>query len=172
MVRKGDVLPAKTCRACAALLVQRATERIYDFAKRITCGHACATTMLHARWNRPLTAAPYRRVGVGGGKSRQVSRVLVEQLVGRTLCRDEHVHHINGNKTDDRLENLRVMSAGEHAALHSRKHPTEKTCVMCGATFTPAPSKRLRAKTCGPACARALASVNQTKVWASRRSDQ
>lgn len=45
-------------------------------------------------------------------------RLLMEKHLGCQLRSDEHVHHINGDRTDDRLENLKVLSASEHARLH------------------------------------------------------
>ena len=52
-------------------------------------------------------------------------RLVVEGLIGRFLESDESVHHINGNKTDNRPENLELMKFGEHTSLHnkSRKYP-------------------------------------------------
>lgn len=47
------------------------------------------------------------------------ARVVMEKSLGRPLRTDEHVHHINRDKTDDRLENLRLLSASEHAKLHA-----------------------------------------------------
>lgn len=44
-------------------------------------------------------------------------RLVLEQQLGRILSFREHVHHINGVKTDNRLENLRLMSINEHAKL-------------------------------------------------------
>ena len=44
-----------------------------------------------------------------GGRERAVHILLVEQLLGRPLEENEVVHHINGDKKDNRLENLRVM---------------------------------------------------------------
>jgi phosphate starvation-inducible PhoH-like protein len=38
------------------------------------------------------------------------------------LAGDLEVHHINGDCSDDRLENLKVMTKAEHAALHSSEN--------------------------------------------------
>lgn len=50
-----------------------------------------------------------------------VHRILMEIHLNRRLYRDEVVHHINGDKLDNRIENLRVMKNSEHAALHNSK---------------------------------------------------
>jgi HNH endonuclease len=48
-------------------------------------------------------------------------RYVMECYLGRPLGKDEHVHHVNGNPTDNRLENLRVMPAREHRLLTRRE---------------------------------------------------
>ena len=44
-------------------------------------------------------------------------RHIVEKALGRYLEADEHVHHINHVRTDNRLENLVLMSQSEHARI-------------------------------------------------------
>ena len=96
---------------------------------------------------------PYRHRQVNG-RLIDEHRLVMEQHLGRRLGRFELVHHINGNKKDNRLTNLQVVTPKEHAQEHGQqKHPLTWVCAECGTEFTPPPTKRGGLKqTCSKAC--------------------
>lgn len=47
-------------------------------------------------------------------------RLFAEKLIGRLLDHSEVVHHKNGNRADNRLDNLSIMSQKEHMILHMK----------------------------------------------------
>ena len=82
-------------------------------------------------------------------------RAVMERAIGRKLLTHEHVHHINGDKLDNRVENLEIIDARLHGLSHHPPvHPIEKDCVVCGASFVPHKTKRKRQQTCSWQCSR------------------
>lgn len=63
----------------------------------------------------------YKAIRVNGVKCDE-HRVIMEKHIGRKLNRFEVVHHINGDKSDNRIENLEVMLLSEHTTHHMKNH--------------------------------------------------
>jgi hypothetical protein len=66
------------------------------------------------------------------GRDIKEQRYVMEQYLGRKLETDEVVHHIDGDRTNNLLDNLRLMPLGEHSKLHNtdKVRPNKNATVI------------------------------------------
>lgn len=81
----------------------------------------------NARWNngRMRTSQGYIAIAVADDHHLRQAHgyayehdLVAEEMLGRQLKPDEVVHHRNGKRDDNRLENLEVMTRSDHAREH------------------------------------------------------
>lgn len=111
----------RTCERCGAALTKRTQKRF--------CSRGCAL----AYFKPPLEGKTNPRFNGGlcfakdlgrwliccrDGSSVYYARALMEAHLRRPLTSAELVHHLNGDPTDDRIENLQVVSRAEHIQIH------------------------------------------------------
>ncbi len=75
------------------------------------------------KWTRDtigIDSCGYQRMTVDSFKRMRVHRKVVEDFIGRKLIPEEVVHHKNGIKTDNRIENLQIMTKSSHTKLHAK----------------------------------------------------
>lgn len=114
----------KRCLNCGTIFVKK----YQSLGKRIKyCSLTCAGKHMHQVGSRPKKrnmgerktwSDGYVYIKVAEGKWDYEHRYVMEKVLGRKLTRKEVVHHVNGVRTDNRPENLKVMSTSEHRKIH------------------------------------------------------
>ena len=77
----------------------------------------------HPNWagGRRIDRNGYVRIWTGDGPYHGYAyehRVIMEGHLGRKLNCSEHVHHVNDDRTDNRIANLELVSPGQHNSIH------------------------------------------------------
>jgi len=115
--------------------------------RKIVCKQRCSPLFstedsdLHdLRWR--MTSDGYARVTSTAHKHGQVTahRMVMARVSGRDLRADEFCDHINGDKLDNRRENLRVTDRFGNAQ-NRLPHRNNKSCGLRGATLHRASGK-------------------------------
>jgi len=134
----------KECEGCGRIFTKPPSDSKTYWQKRRFCSLPCSGTLIKKgqvlsprtlirkgqvgeaspayKGGRGLTAQGYVRVLVPGVGYKLEHRLVMEKALGRKLERWEHVHHKDDDKTNNRPENLQVLSIWEH----NRKHTTER----------------------------------------------
>lgn len=90
--------------------------------EQITCGRICADKYIVIHGIRKGKGYwyenGYKVLYLEGDRSIKEHIKIMEEFIGRKLNSDEVVHHKNEDKLDNRIENLQLMTRGEHSRLH------------------------------------------------------
>jgi len=82
-------------------------------------------------WISPTNG--YKYVTYHGSPIEEHRLVMMKHL-GRELEFNEQVHHKNGNRLDNRIENLMLLTNSEHQKIHGMERSKQciRACARCG----------------------------------------
>ena len=93
------------CSKCGKKFYRRYGEQ--GKSKKQYCSKECYFS------DRPLKMTTYKKIS-----SKHEHRTIVEKHIGRQLKRYEIIHHIDGNRHNNKIENLALLTSKQHGLIH------------------------------------------------------
>lgn len=116
--------PCKVCGVVHDVIISSLNKAIRD--KGYYRCRSCSNTERNVALSKPVGStrvhkqSGYIEEKSTSGEWRRQHILVMERHIGRRITKEENVHHKNGVKTDNRIENLELMTYAEHTAEHNR----------------------------------------------------
>ena len=118
----------KKCLMCGKIFSVKGNHKYQKF-----CSYKCSGDFKHytkERWGKLskcwkggeiINVNGYKKILlVGEGKYKLEQQIVMENKLGRKLKPPEIIHHINGDKLDNDISNLKIMTRKEHTGFHRK----------------------------------------------------
>lgn len=114
-MRHPSKLILSDCRKCGRSYMARAD------SKRMFCSRGCSQRFRTSNWKGGLSRMADGRWAINcrDGSRFYFYRAVMSAHLGRLLAPEELVHHIDGDRTNDVLDNLEITTRQEHPRLHA-----------------------------------------------------
>lgn len=160
-VHRSRLIPLKPCKRCGVLspkpLKADGVTRVKNWPPP-SHGFVCDACFAehfrggmraerHPRWRggrSTIHKNGYVRVWTGIGKERDLEHRVVWRQAHGPIPPGHHIHHLDGDKQNNRLENLALVENHAHQEIHraerslnGRWSVAHERCVQCGTTDRP-----------------------------------
>lgn len=109
-------------------------EGLKEYRNRRYCSHKCYSIYVKGRNHHNYKDGLRRGHDCGYLRytnGEYVHRVKMEQHLGRKLKSTEHIHHIDGNPTNNKISNLKIVSNSEHRKIECQIAKRDKHGRFC-----------------------------------------
>ena len=122
-------MKACSVEGCDRRAIAKRMCRLHYYRVKRLGGTGPAGLMLSPKGSGHIDQDGYRMMRVEGGRRVAAHILVAEAALGRRLPAGAQVHHVNGQRDDNRGENLVICPDGAyHALLHRR----ERALDACG----------------------------------------